>query len=227
MIKFLNPNDKKKKIKEAVKLLNKYNKINTNSVWGTTGTWLGGQNQTTWTINTNNNNSIFNQNSTGQSIFTNNTLNNSNLNQGITTTTTSSPLSNPYTTNTQPLTTISNPGNGTITINGGVSSISVGTGISAIGSSNISIGSSNTFVGYSHVVNLYKIFDTEVDLGFMPNAELVVSLINLLGVEFWDEYKSQNDLTIYYPEAYNAIETALKPKRRDQKIDDIINGENK
>jgi hypothetical protein len=239
MIKFINPDDKKKKIKDAVKLVKKHtHKVANNSIWGNwstnsnQATWTVNNQQTTWTVNNQQTGigGIFNPNTNG-SITTNNVLvnnTNNNINNCITTTTTTT---NPFTTtiSSPAITTISNP-NGT----GGSIGGSIGNNNIAIGSSGIANGLSSTaigtgtFVGYSSVVHSYKLLGKEVNLGFLPNAELVVSLINLLGADFWDEYKNtQNGLEIYYADAYAVIEEVLKPHRRDQKIDDIINGENK
>ncbi len=212
MIKFNDINEKSKKIKSAIELLNKHGGVG-NLTWGS---WTVQSNNnvnnvnnwSTWTVNTNTNGS-------GISPLCGTTTN-TNIFNSITT--------NPSSVinNTSPITTIT-------TNNTGIFSNGIGNNIT-IGGNGISTGISNgnnAFVGYSSVTYTHKLLGLDVDLGYLPNAELIVSLINLLGAEFWDEYKSQNDLSAYYPNAYNIIEETLKPHRRDKKIDDIISYKNK
>ncbi len=74
---------------------------------------------------------------------------------------------------------------------------------------------------------IFTLFGKEIILSDIPNPAILVSLINLMGVKFWDEYKKQSNIDITITNDCLIIEDALKSHRRDNKIDSIIDKNNK
>lgn len=66
----------------------------------------------------------------------------------------------------------------------------------------------------------YAILGTVVQVEYFDNITLVVSLINTLGVQFWDEYKF--NIAFRYPVSFATIEEAMRSHRRDDKLENIL-----
>jgi len=100
---------------------------------------------------------------------------------------------------------------------GGITTGIANTGLGAIGTS-----TTNNIYGIYGGITKHNILGTEVDVSFWHNGEIIVSLINTLGVEFWDEYTIQSGIAISNPFVYAAIEEVMKLHRRDEKLNNIL-----
>ena len=216
IIKFKTPEEKSKKIAEAIKTLDKLPKLTTTST--STGFY---NTPATWTIQTS---------PYSAGIYTGNGLNNGAIN-------TNTVIGGSSITTTGTAITINTNGNvglgvGTSTnkisgsgLNNALGGITTGianTGLGAIGT-NTTIGTTtNNIYGIYGVITKHNILGTEVDVSFWYNGEIIVSLINTLGVEFWDEYTIQSDIVISNPFVYAAIEEVMKLHRRDEKLNNIL-----
>ena len=209
IIKFKTPEEKTKKIAEAIEALNKLPKLTTSS----TSTF---NTPATWTIQTS---------PYSAGIYTGDGLNNG----SITTTTNNVVNGSSITTTGTTITTNTNGNINTQTISGsslnnalnGIATGIAGVGLGAIGTT--TIGTSNNIYGiYGSTITKYNILGTDVELSYLYNADVIISLINTLGVEFWDEYAIQSGIAISNPFAYAAIEEVMKLHRRDEKLNNIL-----
>lgn len=214
IIKFKTPEEKSKKIAEAIKLLPKL----TTSTTGAYNTYVT---PAIWTV---------------QSPYTSINTPNTGLSSGTITTNANTVVSGSSITTTGTAITINSNGNvglGGITTNtkisgsglnnalGGITTGINNTGLGAIGVS--TIGTSNNIYGIYGYSNIkHNILGTEVDISYLHNSEVIISLINTLGVEFWDEYTIQSGIAISNPLVYAAIEEVMKLHRRDEKLNNIL-----
>lgn len=98
----------------------------------------------------------------------------------------------------------------TITIN---SNGNVGLGTSTIGT----VYNTGSFT--YNMSNKYTLFGEEVELPYNYQNDLIVALIDTLGLEFWDNYKKNSGDAHYVTE----MDKALRKFRRNEKIDDLLN----
>jgi len=211
IIKFKTPEEKSKKIAEAIKALDKLPKLTTTSTstgfYNTPATWTIQSSPYTANINTINglNNGAINTNTVigGSSITTTGTAItiNTNGNVGLGVGTSTNKIS----------------GSGLSNVLGGITTGIANTGLGAIGTS-----TTNNIYGIYGGITKHNILGTEVDVSFWHNGEIIVSLINTLGVEFWDEYTIQSGIAISNPFVYAAIEEVMKLHRRDEKLNNIL-----
>ncbi len=209
MIKFNTPEIKAQKIKDSIEIL-KNVKIQNGSLYGTTtttpfvlgNTTIGGS--FPQTVNTN----IASGTTTGSiSIASSGTV-------GL------------GSANPQSQLLINNNNNNPIT--------AIGTSGITTGQSNINLGSigtttlgNNTIYGSYHSNTLfttnYKLLGSDIVLPYLHNGEMIIALINTLGVEFWDEYVETVGFKLNNKESFDIIEGVMKLQRRDAKLDSIIN----
>lgn len=227
MIKFNTPEIKAQKIKDSIEIL-KNPKIQSSSLYGTTTTTpfvisnIGGVFPSTVNTNlvasgiTSGSISITSTGTVGlgstnpqSKLLINNNNNNTNFSSNC-------------------ITAI----NGQNTITTGQSNIAIGSNtITTTGQSNTAIGStvlnSNTIYGSYHSSTLfttnYNLLGSDIVLPYLHNGEMIIALINTLGVEFWDEYVETVGFKLNNTESFNIIEGVMKLQRRDAKLDSIIN----
>ena len=204
MIKFNTPEIKAQKIKDSIEILKKL-KIQNSSLYGTVTT------------------TPYVANNTIGNIFPQTV--NTNIVGSCTTTTTSTTTLGLGLSNSQSQLVLNNNTNNSIVS----SSITTGSTPNTIGTNTLgtTILGNNTIYG-SYISNTlfqskYTLLGSDIVLPYLYNGEMIVSLINTLGIDFWDEYLETVDFELNNKESFDIIEGVMKLQRRDAKLDSIIN----